>query len=66
MIKVTSKKTITFPKFNWGIDRDAERELPEDKDAQKAILAHPAISEVGSKPKNETKEVETKKEGDDK
>jgi hypothetical protein len=43
-ITVTSKKSISFPKFDWGITAGDTRELPEDKDAQKAILAHPSIS----------------------
>ena len=43
---VTSNKTISFPKFGWGIHAGEERELPESKDAMEAILEHPAISEV--------------------
>lgn len=75
MNKVTSTKTIDFPKFRWGITAGEERELPEAKEAQEAILAHPAISEVGGKSKSQErretvqkeskKEVETKEEGND-
>lgn len=46
MSKVTSSKSIHFPKFNWGINAGEERELPTTKAAQEAILSHPAISEV--------------------
>jgi hypothetical protein len=45
-MKVTSKKSISFPKHNWGITAGEVRELPEDKDAQKRILAEPDIEEV--------------------
>lgn len=48
-MKVTSNKSVHFPKLKWGINKGQERELPSDKDAQKQILAHNAISEVGSK-----------------
>ena len=46
MQKVTSKKSISCPKLNWGITAGEIRELPEDKDAQKRILAEPEIEEV--------------------
>lgn len=62
-MKVTSNKTIDFPKFRWGITAGESRELPEDKEAQEAILAHPAITEdkepkveSGSKVKESDKE----------
>lgn len=58
-MKVTSTKTVDFPQFRWGIDAGAERELPEDKEAQEAILAHPAISSVTGK-KNEPATEEKK------
>jgi len=45
-MKVVSRKTVHFPEFNWGIGKGEERELPESKKAQEAILAHPAISEA--------------------
>jgi hypothetical protein len=48
-MKVTSTKSVSFPKFDWGITAGQTRELPEDKAAQKAILAHPAISEAKEK-----------------
>jgi hypothetical protein len=49
-MKVTSSKSIDFPSLGWGITAGDTRELPEDKDAQKAILAHPSISESKDKP----------------
>jgi hypothetical protein len=45
-MKVTSTRSIDFPKFDWGITASEIRDLPEDKDAQKAILAHRSISKV--------------------
>ena len=61
-MKVTSKKTISFSKINWGIHAGEERELPKEKKAQEIILAHPAITEVGggSKTNKSTKEEKTK------
>jgi hypothetical protein len=47
MTKVTSKKSISFPSLGWGITAGEERELPEGKEAQEAVLAHPEIEEVG-------------------
>ena len=54
-MKVISTKSVSFPKLDWGITKGDIRELPADKDAQKVILAHPAISEV-----KETKSKEDK------
>jgi len=45
-MKVSSRKSVHFPQYNWGIRKGEERELPDDKAAQKNILAHSAISEV--------------------
>jgi hypothetical protein len=45
-MKVTSKKSISFPKLNFGISAGEVKELPEDKEAQTRILAEPDISEV--------------------
>lgn len=45
-MKVISTETIHFPSLNWGITAGETRELPADLEAQKVILAHPAISEV--------------------
>jgi hypothetical protein len=45
-MRVTSKKSISFVKLNWGITAGEIRELPEDKEAQKRILAEPEIEEV--------------------
>ncbi len=60
---VTSKKTISFPQYSWGINENEERELPENKDAQKAILAHPLIEEVGKSKSRES--VQKNDESDD-
>lgn len=66
MSKVTSKRTLNFPKLGWGIEKGEEKELPKEKDAQEAVLAHWAISEVGKSTatgkKADEKEVETKKD----
>lgn len=56
-MKVTSTKTIDFPGLSWGIAKGEERDLPEDKDAAKAILKHPAISEVGKSKSQERREA---------
>ncbi len=45
-MKVTSRRSVHFPSLDWGINAGETRELPSDKETQKAILAHPAISEV--------------------
>lgn len=45
-MKVTSTKDIHFPQFNWGVNKNEVRELPEDKDAAKAILENTCISEA--------------------
>lgn len=39
-MKVTSKKTISFPSFGWSVKKGKIKELPEDKDTAKAILAN--------------------------
>ena len=44
-MKVTSKKTISFPKLDWGINKGKIRELPKNKEAAEIILSHPAITE---------------------
>jgi len=49
-MKVTSTKSVSFPSLNWGITAGDVRELPEDKDAQKVILDHPAISRIKKEP----------------
>ena len=60
-MKVTSKKSISFPSLNWGINKGKTRELPKDKKAQEIILAHPAINEAGkSESKVEDKEINKK------
>lgn len=60
-LKVTSTETISFPQYEWGIEKGAERELPTNKDAQAVILANEFISEVGAK-KEEKKKVESKED----
>jgi len=45
-MKVTSTKSISFPKLNWGITAGEVRELPEEKQAQDRILQESEISEV--------------------
>ena len=45
-MKVTSTKSVDFPSLDWGITAGDTRELPEDKEAQKVILAHRAISKI--------------------
>ena len=61
-MKVTSNKDITFPKLNWSCSAGCEVELPEDKDAQKQILAHSCIEEVGkSKSTSRREDVQNEK-----
>lgn len=56
-MKVTSTKSVSFPKFDWGITAGEIRDLPEDKDAQDVILAHPAITKADApKSKSDTKD----------
>lgn len=54
-MKVISKKTIHFPKFDWGIHAGEKRKLPKDKEMQEAILEHKAISKIKSKSKSNKK-----------
>jgi hypothetical protein len=44
VMKVTSRKSISFPKIGWAISAGETRELPEDKDAQARILVEPDIT----------------------
>lgn len=48
-MKVTSTRDLDFPSLNWGIRKGETRDLPEDKEAQKAILASRFISKEGKK-----------------
>ena len=48
-MKVTSTKSLHFPKLNWGITAGTVRDLPEDKAAQARILAEPGITKAGTK-----------------
>lgn len=45
-MKVTSTKSISFPKLNWGITAGEIKELPEDKEAQERILQEESIKKV--------------------
>ena len=57
-MKVTSRKTINFPKFGFGLKAGEEKELPENKEAQEAILENHYITKVGQS----SRQDETKKE----
>lgn len=46
MTKVTSTKSIRFPKLNWGISAGEIKELPEEKEAQERILQEFEITKV--------------------
>lgn len=61
--KVTSRKSISFPSLGWSIKRGESKELPKDKQAQDAILAHRCISAEGkgSSKKSEPSEEKTDK-----
>ena len=52
-MKVTSSKSISFPKLQWGITAGETKELPEDKEAQNRILAEPDIIPVDIKHKSD-------------
>lgn len=54
-MKVISTETIHFPSLNWGIVAGETKELPADPEAQKAILANPAISEAKGSEQKKTK-----------
>jgi hypothetical protein len=54
-MKVTSEKSVSFPKLGWGISAGEERETPvfegkdgakKTKEAEERILAEPGIKEV--------------------
>lgn len=38
MKKVTSRKTLVFPKLGWGIKKGETKELPKDEKSQAEIL----------------------------
>jgi hypothetical protein len=52
-MRVTSSKSITFPKIGWGISAGETKELPRDKAAQDRILAEDGISVVRDKEKKD-------------
>lgn len=43
-MKAVSRKNITFPSLGFAMKAGRATELPDDKDAQKAILASPYVS----------------------
>lgn len=45
-MKVVANRSVHFPKLNWGITAGETRPLPDEKEAQRIILAHRSISEV--------------------
>ena len=49
MSKVTSTKSISFPKLGWGISAGEIKELPEGKEVQERILSEVEIKSVDSK-----------------
>lgn len=53
-MKVTSTKSISFPKLGWAISAGETKELPEDEVAQKRILAEPEVTAVEGKQENFT------------
>lgn len=52
-MRVQARKSVHFPKLNWGINAGQQRELPEDKKAQELILSHGAITKVPASKKEE-------------
>jgi len=48
-MKVTATKNISFPKLGWAINAGDVKELPENKEAQKRILAESEIKLVEEK-----------------
>lgn len=45
-MKVTSNTSVEFPKLKWAISPGEEKDLPDDKQAQEIVLAHPDIAKV--------------------
>ena len=61
MTKVTSKKSITFPKLKWSISAGEEKELPEDEEAQERILQEPEIQLVHVELNKKVEEIKNNK-----
>lgn len=64
-MKVISNRSVSFPSLGWGINAGEVKELPQDKEAQEAILARPFIQEASnadSKPENPTPKTEKRDE----
>ena len=59
-MKVTSTKSISFPKLNWGISAGETKDLPENKEAQDRILQETEITKVESKINNQSQPKDTK------
>lgn len=55
MVKVTSTKSISFPKLGWGISAGEVKELPPQKEAQERILQEHEIKAVESESKKQGK-----------
>jgi len=62
MTKVTSTKSIAFPKLNWGITAGEERELPTEKEAQERILQEVEITIVGKQKEKVDESIKNNKE----
>lgn len=45
-MKVTSTKSISFPKLKWAISAGEMQELPEDKEAQARVMQESEITLV--------------------
>lgn len=48
-MKVTSTKSIVFPKIPWSISAGEVKDLPQSKEAQERILQEPEIEVVDEK-----------------
>lgn len=58
-MKVTSTKSISFPKLGWGISAGETKELPTGKEAQERILMEQEIT-VADAPKKEDAKADNK------
>lgn len=54
-MKVTSNKSISFPKINWAISAGETKELPDDKSARERILSESEIVVVEKDTKTKNK-----------
>jgi len=60
--KVTSSVDLDFSTIGWAIGEGQVKELPENEDAQKEILANEFITEVGETSKSEQRRIAAQKE----